>query len=165
MKLVPLDEMTPEQWYRAWSTMFNPQVAEHVGVNPAIIAARPSLEDFYQNVMAVHRAGTFEAWAILRGEEFRGYTLLDKSAVGEWEIVTVLTDPADWGSGLGARATIKAVKWAFEVADSEWVVAFTQGRDPRVHENLVRGGFRPFANLLVLDRQTWDARWRARSNR
>jgi RimJ/RimL family protein N-acetyltransferase len=165
MRFVPLEEMTPEHWYQAWSTMYDPKTADHVGVNPEITAARPPLETFYVNIMNAHRTGIFRAWAILKDSEFKGYTLLDKSAVGEWEVVTVLPNPADWGSGIGARATIHAVKWAFETDDANWVIAFTQGKDPKIPKILHRAGFRPFANFHVMDKETWDARWRARSDR
>jgi len=163
MKLVPLDEMTPEQWYRAWKTMFDPAMAEHVGISPEILAAKPHLEDFYSNIMGAYQQGRYRAWAIIgSGGDFKGYTLLDRT-VGEWEITTVLLDPQDWGRGLGARASLRAGRWAFEEDNAEWVVAFTQGKDPTVADQLKRGGFRPLMNFLVMDRATWNARWRARS--
>jgi RimJ/RimL family protein N-acetyltransferase len=161
MKFVPLDEMTPPLWYHAWNAMFDQDLGDHMGVNPEIIASKPPLEVFYQRVMDSHAEGRFMAWAIVVGDEFKGYTLFDKT-FGEWEIGTVLIDPKDWGSGLGARATLKALRWAFEEQDIEWVVAFTQGKDPKVAELLHRGGFRPFLHFHVLDKPTWHARWRAR---
>lgn len=161
MTFVPLKEMTPPQWFRAWQSMYDPAMGEHMGVDPALIAARPTLEQFYENIMRAHESGRFQAWAIEKGGEFKGYTLLDKT-VGEWEVSGVLVDPRDWGSGIGARATLHALKWAFEEDSAPWVVAFTQGKDPRVPEMLHRGGFRPLMNFHVMDAETWDARWRAR---
>lgn len=165
MRFVPLDEMTPEHWYLAWSTMYDPKTAEHVGVNPAITAAKPPLEAFYTNIMAAFKSGSFRAWAILKGDDFKGYTLLDKSVLGEWEIVTVLPNPSDWRTTIGIRATQHALKWAFEEDGAGWVIAFTQGKDPSLTAQLHRGGFRPFAHFHILDRETWDARWRARRDR
>lgn len=164
MKFVHLDDLTPPLWFHAWQTMFDPALGDHMGVDAALIAAKPSLEQFYENIMRAHEAGRFEAWAITKGGSFKGYVLLDRQ-VGEWEISTVLTDPADWGSGLGARATIHACKYAFEQLGAEWVVAFTQGKDPKVPELLHRGGFKPLMNFHVLARETWEARWRARRDR
>lgn len=162
MKLVPLDEMTPPMWFAAWNAMYDDFLGDHMGVDPALLAQKPSLEAFYENIMTAHQAGQFEAWAIVKGGVYKGHTLLDKR-VGEWEIATVLVDPDDWGSGTGVRATLHALKWAFETDEAEWVVAFTQGKDPRVVEILHRGGFRPLMNFHVLDSGTWNARWRARS--
>ena len=164
MKLVPLSEMTPPMWYTAWNAMYDGFLGDHMGVDPVLLAQKPTLEQFYDNIMNAHQAGTFEAWAIMKGGEYKGHTLLDKR-VGEWEVATVLIDPTDWGSGTGVRATLHALKHAFEVLKAEWVVAFTQGKDARVVENLHRGGFRPFMNFHVLDSGTWNARWRARRDR
>lgn len=161
MKLIHLADMTPELWFEAWEVMYSPYLGDHMGVDPNLTASRPSLSDFYRNIMAAHEAGRFEAWAIVTEDGFKGYTLLDKS-VGEWEVGSVLADPSDWNSGIGVRATLHALKWAFEEDESEWVVAFTQGKDPNVPRILRRGGFRPLFNYHVMDRDTWNARWAGR---
>lgn len=161
MKFVPLDEMTPAQWHSAWGVMFDQFLGDHMGVDPALLAQKPTLEQFYDNIMAAHADHRFEAWAIVEGDTYKGHTTLDRQ-VGEWEIGTVLADPADWNSGTGVRATLHALKWAFEEDGAEWVVAFTQGKDPNVTRILHRGGFRPLMHFHVMDRETWDARWRAR---
>jgi RimJ/RimL family protein N-acetyltransferase len=164
LKLIPLDEMTPDLWYDAWTTMYDPGLADHMGVDPNLVRVPPTLKEFYQNIMDAHRAGRFMGWAITAGGVFKGHAILDKQ-LGEWEIGTVLVDPADWNSGLGARATLRACQWAFEEDGAEWVIAFTQGRDPKVPELLHRAGFRPFMHFHVASKDTWDARWRARRDR
>ena len=161
MKLVHLTEMTPPQWYQVWNAMYDPVLGAHTGVDPVLLAAKPSLEGFYENVMKGHQAGVFEAWAIIKDGAYRGHTVLDKR-VGEWELGTILIDPNDWSRGAGVRASLHAAKWAFEEAEAEWLLAFTQGKDPRVQEMLHRSGFRPLLHFHVMDRATWDARWRAR---
>ena len=164
MKLVHLKDMTPDLWYHAWNAMFDPFLGDHMGVNPQLIAAKPSIEDFYRNVLAAHEAERLEAWAIVRDGKFVGYTTLDKS-VGEWENATVLADPKLWGSGMGVYATFHAFHWAFEVDGAEWVVAFTQGKDPRVARMHEKINYRRLMNFWVLDRGTWEADLRAKYER
>lgn len=161
MKLIHLNDLTFQHWQTALDTMFSPTLGEHMGVDPNIIAHRPTLEQFYANIMDAHERNAFQAWGIIHEGKLIGYTLLDKR-IGEWEIATVLSDSSLWGSSLGARATLHALQWAFEDDEAEWVVAFTQGKDPTVREMLERGGFRPLANMLVMDKATWQTRWKAR---
>jgi RimJ/RimL family protein N-acetyltransferase len=162
VKFVPITELSDKHWYQAYLTMFNPKLARHMGVDPLLIANPPSLVQFYQNLMNAHKEGRFMAWGIIREDEYLGHTLLDKTC-GEWEIGTVLKDEKLWGSGLGVRATLRALKWAFEEQDIEWVVAFTQGRDPKVPDLLRRGGFRPLFNYHVMHRDVWKQKWGRRS--
>jgi len=162
MKLVHLTEMTPPQWYDAWNTMFDPSLGDYMGVDPELIAAKPTLEGFYKNLLDAHAAGRFQGWGIIKDGVYKGHVTLDKQ-VGEWECGVVLADPADWNRGMAIRASLHACKWAFEEDGAEWVVAFTQGKDPTIVDILHRGGFRPFINFHVMDKPTWDARWRARS--
>lgn len=161
MQLVPITDMSPPLWYEVWNAVFDPQMGDHIGADPRIVAMKPSLEVFYQNFMNAVASGNFMAWAIVKDGRYRGHVTLEKSA-GEWEIGTVLVDPKDWNSGMGVRATLGGLKWAFEENGAEWVIAFTQGKDPKIPQYLHRGGFRPFMHFHVMDRATWDARWRAR---
>jgi RimJ/RimL family protein N-acetyltransferase len=162
LELVHLRDLTDEQWHNVHSLMFDPRMAEHTGVSPELIAAKPDLVTFYRNLMMAHKADRFEAWAIMRNDKFYGYTLLDKSAWGEWELGTILTDPDNWGSGVGAKAGLLAMKWAFEKDNSEWVLAFVQNRDPKVRPMLIKAGFRPLSHALVMDKPTWERKWAGR---
>ena len=164
MKFIPLDEMSPELWYDAWETMFDPHLANHMGIDPALLQAKPTLQDFYRNIMVAHNAGRFEGWAIVAGEQFLGYTILDKR-VGEWESATVLKDEKDWSSGKGAIATMHAFSWAFETDGAEWVVAYTQGKDPRVIEMHEKAGYKRLMNFWVFPRSLWFDRWKPRYDR
>lgn len=159
---IPLTDMTDAQWHDAWDTMFNPKLAAHMGVNPDIIANRPTLVQFFQNIMAAYDANKFRAWGIVRDGEYLGHVVLDKSAIGEWEVGTSVRNPENWNSGIGVRATLHALQWAFEEDGAEWVVAYTQGEDLNVPRILKRGGFRRLANLWVMDQRTWQDRWAKR---
>ena len=159
MKLVPVQDLTDEQWYHAYLTMFDRKLAYHMGVDPALIANPPKLIEFYQNIMGVIEAGKFVGWGIIdKNGEYLGHTILDKTC-GEWEVGTVLADEELWSSGVGVRATLHALRHAFTELDTEWVVAFTQGKDPKVKDILLRGGFRPFMHFLVMHRDGWKERW------
>lgn len=160
MKFVPLTEMTDEQWYKCHLTTYNQELGYHMGVEPALIANPPKLTDFYQNITNAYDADMFRAWAILDNDDkFLGQVILDKSATGEWEVGTVLADRSKWNSGIGTRATVHAMRHAFFEEGAEWVVAFANGRDGKVRDLLIRGGFRPLMNFLVMDKQTFKDRW------
>lgn len=158
MRLVPLSELSDELWEAAWRAMYDPKLGTYVGVAPELLATPPSLVDFYANLMAAHQAGVFDAWAILKDDEFRGHVTLDKSS-GEWELGCVLVRPSDWGSGLGVRAALKALKHAFVERGAKQVVAFTQGRDPHVRRILEKGGFLPVYHFWLMTDSTWRQRW------
>ena len=159
MKLVPITEMTPDLWYYAWNAMFDPALGDVVGTDPALIAAKPPLEDFYRNITKAHEEGRLQAWAIVKDDKFRGYTLLDRT-IGEWENGTVLVDPKDWSSGMGVVAAYHAFHWAFDQEGAEWVITFTQGKDPHVRNIHEKIGFRRLMNFWVLDKGTWQERVR-----
>lgn len=163
MTLIHALDFNDRQWYDAHLMMYNRDLSFHMGVDPRHIVNPPSLVDFFKNITAAIEAKMFNAWGILSDDgEFLGYVYLDKSTVGEWEVGTVIADPEKRNRGTGVQATLQAMKHVFEVEDSHWCVAFTQGKDPKVRAMLIRGGFIPFANYLVMDRPTWNERWAGR---
>lgn len=162
MELVHLRDLTDEQWHDVYQLMFDPRMAAQTGVNPAFIENKPSLVDFYRNLTMAFKSEKFNGWAIMRDGIFKGYTVLDKTQFGEWEVGTILLDPDDWGGGMGVRAALQALKWAFEKDNAEWVVAKVQNQDPKVERILQRGGFRAFSNILLMDKPTWNERWKGR---
>ena len=141
--------------------MFSLKLARHMGSDPALMPPKPPLQAFYNDVMDRIEAGTLKVWAILRGDEYVGHTILDKTN-GEWELGTVLADDSLWGSGIGVRSSLHALKWAFEIDGANWVMAFVNSRDPRVKDIVERGGFKPFMHFWLMTRETWDAKWRRR---
>lgn len=163
MKMVPLTELTDDQWYDIKELMFDPSMGSHMGTNPQVLAAKPDLEDFYRMVKIAYETNRYNLWAITDSDgEFLGYVVLDKGTFNEWEIGAVLADPDMWSSGVGVKATLRAMKWVFEEDNAEWLLAFTQGKDPRVRNMLIKGGFRPLSNSLVMDKPTWNDRWAGR---
>lgn len=161
MNFVPVQDFDDRMWYEAYLTVYNKDLAFHMGVDPSLIANPPSLVEFYENITSKVENGTAMAWGVTRKGEYQGHVILDKST-GEWEIGTVLKNRDAWGSGMGVKATLHGLKWIFEDQGSEWAIAWTRGRDPKVPEMLKRGGFRPFMDFLVMDKPTWNERWHGR---
>jgi RimJ/RimL family protein N-acetyltransferase len=162
LQLIHLRDLTDEQWSDVHRLMFDPRMAEHTGVSAELIAAKPDLVSFYRNIMMAHKADRFQGWAIVRGDDFLGHAILDKSALGEWELSCVLLDPDDWGTGIGVKAALHALNWAFEKDKTQWVYASVRNKDPKVRRILRKGGFREFSNILLMDAPTWESRWQGR---
>ena len=159
MRYVAIEEFDDQQWHDCWRVMYDPDLAAHMGVAAELVATPPTLVQFYQNIVAANEAGRFKLFAAIADDgSYLGHAILDKR-IGEWELGAVLRDRADWGSGVGVRLALHALQWAFHEDEAEWVVAFTQGVDLNVPRILKRGGFRPFANMLIMDRRTYDERW------
>ena len=136
-----------------------------MGGDPAALPPKPPLLQFYSTIMDAVEAGQFMAWGIISPDDkYVGHTILDKST-GEWEMGTVLVDESLWGSGIGVRAALTALKWAFEEDDAEWVISFVNSKDPRVERIVQKGGFRKLLHFWVMDKPTWDAKWRSRMDR
>lgn len=154
MQLVHLNDMTPEHWFHAWNAMYDPYLADYMGVQEELVQNKPELPDFYRNITNAHAQGKFQGWAILKDDEFRGYTLLDKT-VGEWESGTVLANQEDWSTGLGVFPTFHAWRWAFEEDGAEWVVAFTNGTDPKVMRMHEKIGYKRLLHFWVMSRDNW----------
>jgi hypothetical protein len=159
MTLTPIEELTDRQWYDAYMTVYDRDLAFEIGTDPRLVMNPPTLVQFYENIMAAVNAGTFKAWAILDGDRYRGHTILDKSG-GEWEVGTVIPLDADRSTGAGVRATLHALRWAFLEDESEWVTAFVNHPNTdQVRDFLIRGGFRKFMHFYVMDRSAWETRW------
>jgi RimJ/RimL family protein N-acetyltransferase len=166
MKLINALDFTDKQWYDAHCATYNKDLGFHIGVDPRFIANPPSLVDFYKNITQAIENGTFQTWGIQSNNgEFLGYTYLDKSVLGEWEIGAALSKVEERGRGWGAKASLLTMKWAFETDKANWLVAFTQGKDPKVPEMLERVGFVPFSNFRIMSREAWDNRWLGRLNK
>lgn len=165
MRIVPIEELSDAHWADAHKAMYDPKLAEHMGSDPNLIRTPPSLEQFYMNVMDAVEAGKFKAWALLDDDDtYVGHTVLDKSS-GEWESGTMLWNPQHWGSGLGVRATLYALRWAFETDGADWVIAFTNGVDPRVIRMHEKAGYQRFMHFWIFSRHTWETRWADKAGR
>lgn len=162
MKLIPIEEFNDAQWEDIHRVMYDLKLARHMGNDAGI--EKPTLQAFYNNLMDGVEAGTFKAWGIFDGTQYKGHTVLVKTD-GEWEMGTVLADEEMWSKGYGVKAALHAMRWAFEEDNAPWVVAFTNGRDPKVFDIVEKGGFKKLFHFWVMDRETWDARWRPRMDR
>jgi len=161
INFVPITDFTDKDWYEAYLVVYDKNLAYSMGVDPKLIVNAPSLTEFYDNIMSSVNKGTAHGWGIKRGDDYLGHTILDKSS-GVWEFGTVLKKEGERNKGIGARATFHAVKWIFEDQNEEWAIAFTRGKDPRVKEILLKAGFRPLMNFLIMDKRTWNERWAGR---
>jgi RimJ/RimL family protein N-acetyltransferase len=161
MTFVPITEFTDKMWYESYLIVYNKEIAFHMGVNPQLIANPPTLTEFYDNISAAVEAGTGYGFGIIKDGDLIGHVILDKRS-GEWEVGTVLKDKKYWNSGIGARATLHALKWIFDEQEAKWAITHTFGRDPKVRDMLIRGGFKPFMSFLILDQETWKERWSRR---
>lgn len=100
-------------------------------------------------------------WAIIdKDDEYIGHAILDKSS-GEWELGVVVPDETRRGYGIGLRAAIYALNWAFKNEDTQWVVAWANhpGTD-FMRKFLTRAGFKKLMNFFVIDRPTFEKRWK-----
>jgi hypothetical protein len=158
---LPITEFSDRDWYDAYLIVYNKDLAFHMGVDPKLLANPPSLTEFYDSINGAVKNGTGYGWAVKKGDEYTGHVILDKTT-GVWEVGAVLKNPDNRHKGTGVRALMHALKWIFEEQDEEWAIAFTQGRDPKVHEMLIRGGFRPLMKFLIMDKRTWHERWAGR---
>lgn len=161
MKMVPISEITDELWYEIYLTVYSKEMAYHMGIDPRLIVNPPPLVQFYESVMAQVEKGLGYGWAMVKDGKYIGHVIMDKRS-GEWEIATAIPDASN-RRGYGVKATYHAMKWVFDEQGDGWIIAYTQGKDPKVKEMLSKVGFKPFMNFMVFDRRTWEERgpqWR-----
>ena len=166
MKYVPLSELSDEHWYEAYLTVYDRKLAQYMGTDPRFVVNPPSLVDFYNNITAHMQNGTFMGWAIVDDDEnYLGHAILDKST-GEWELGVVVPDESRRGTGIGIRAAIYAMNWAFENPECEWVIAYANHPSTDfMRKFLIRAGFRKMMNFYVIDRPTFEERWKYKEDR
>lgn len=155
----PLAEMSDEEWAKAHEAFYSLKLTRKMGGNTDYVV--PPLQEFYNTMMDEIEAERLIGWAIIREGEYIGHTVLVKPH-GAWEVGTALASEDDWGSGVGVRATLHALRHAFEELGEKQVIAFAYGKDGEARRYLERGGFRPMMNFLVMPVEVWDARWRGK---
>ena len=133
-----------------------------MGTDPALYMSPPSIVNFYEMTTQRVAQGTLQAWLFYSvKDEPVGYVLLDK-AKGEWELGIAISKVEERNKGLGVRATLHALKWAFEEAHVRWVTAFTQGKDLKVPQMIKRMGFEKLYHFWVMTPEVWEATWAGR---
>lgn len=155
-----LSKFTDQDWYDAHRIMYDPDVNQVMGAQE-VINNPLTLVSFYEHSIRMYDRGLLQGWLIFSNDEPKGYVVLDKRN-GEWELGVAIQKEQDRNAGLGVRAGLGAMKWAFEADGSEWVTAFTQGTDTNVPRMMERMGFRRLYHIWVFDKATWDARWSGR---
>lgn len=161
MKIIPIPELTDEQWAQAHEAFFSLKNARRMGTDPNLMPPTPTLLQFYSQIMDRVEAGTFMGWAAIEGDKYVGHAVLDKTS-GEWEFGVMIQDETKINSGLGARLTLKALRELFENTDAQWAMAFINATDPNVKTMAVRFGFRPFLHFYLLSRCMWNFKWGTR---
>lgn len=154
-----VENLTDEQWAAAHAAFYSLKLHRVMG-GPTEYET-PTLQAFYNKMMDELEAKRIYAWAILRDEEYIGHTIL-VSHQNEWEAGVALANEEDWGSGIGIRAILYALRFAFEELGLKQVIAFTNGADGKARDITIRGGFRPFFHFLMMPVEVWDAKWRGR---
>lgn len=160
MRYVKLEDMSDSMWEASHKAYYSLELAREMG---GVINERPPLQDFYNTMMDEIEAGRLIGWALISDEndEYLGHTVLVKPH-GEWEVGTALVSKSDWGSGMGVRATLHALRYAFEEMGAKQVIAFALNPSGVSKDYLIRGGFRPFLNFLLMPVEVWESRWKGR---
>lgn len=158
LQYIRLEHLTDAQWADAHAGFYNLKVVREMGGE---IYTPLSLHEFYDETMTEIEEGRLVGWAIIKGDEYLGHMMLVNKS-GEWEIGVAIIDEARWGSGVGIRAGLYALRFAFEELGTKQVIAFFQGRNPDTKEQFLRIGFRPFLNFLIMPVEVYDTKWRGR---
>ncbi len=156
MKLKHITELTDEDWYFAWNLMYDHEVNMLMGTHPDRYIHKPSLIQFYDEVMGRYNRGVLEAWVFAVGDRNIGQVMFERSQ-GEWEMGISIQREEDRKSGHGARAAIKSIDLMFDKG-APWIVAFSRGNDFSVPRQMQRIGFRKLYNYWVLDKPAWKNR-------
>lgn len=154
----PLEELSDEEWGKAHEAFYSPELTAEMGGIPQ---EPVPLQEFYNTTMDSIENGSLVAWAIIKDDEYLGHMLLVNGS-GEWEIGVALVDENRWGSGVGIRAGLYALRFAFEELGAQQVIAFALGRNPNNKAQFERIGFRPFLNFLMMPIEVYDSKWRDR---
>lgn len=159
MSLIPIEDFTKHKlWEDVHRVTFSPELNFHQGTDVEKWSNPPDLRTFITNISTLYNNGQLKSWGILVDGVYVGHSTLLRKGEDVWEIGTVLADPDHWNKGYGVRATLHAMKWAFDNG-AAWVIAFTQGKDPRVNAMLKKGGFKTFLNMEIIDKETHLKRW------
>lgn len=151
-------ELSDTEWEQLYHGSYNLKVIREMGGDGG---DKPPLQDFYNEQMDRIEAGDLVAWAIRKDDEHLGHIMLVKSS-GEWEIGVAIIDDERWGSGVGIRAGLYALGFAFEELGAQQVIAFSYGRDPNTKEQFMRIGFRPLSSFLYMPVEVYDTKWRGK---
>jgi len=162
MKMVPVSDFTDVEWYHAYHIVYDRETNEVMGTNPSLYVSPPPIVTFYETATQRVAQGVLQAWLFYSVKDIPiGYVLLDKTK-GEWELGIAIKDTDERSKGYGARAALRALKWAFEEEHARWVVAFTQGKDLKVPQMVKRMGFEKLYHFWVMTPEVWDATWAGR---
>lgn len=165
MKLVPASEFSVEDWFSAYKVVYNAELAPLMGWDfPALGETPPSFTEFFDDWQSKSKAGNLFAWGVFDADgKFVGYTILHRTpAVPEWELGTAIADASKRRAGIGVRATLHALKYAFEELNAEWVWAISEVKNKEVESILERGGFRRFAHFYLMRHDDFEERWAGR---
>ena len=160
MKIIPVTDFSDSDWYHAYKFVYDKETNEVMGTDPANYTNPPTIVGFYEMTTQKVEQGILQAWLFFSKDKPVGYVLLDKTK-GEWELGIAITDP-DARTGIGVRAALHALKWAFEEKKLKWVTAFTQGRDLKVPQMMRRMGFEKLYHFWVMTPEAWESNWAGR---
>lgn len=161
MEYVRFDDLTDAQWEQAHKAFYSLELTrEQGGTLPDVV---PSLQEFYNTTWDAIDSGDLVGWAIVDDERYLGHALLVHPH-GEWEVGVAVADKQNRGTGMGLRAALYALRYAFEELEAEHVVAFTNNPNSDIRDILLRGGFKPLFHFLYITKDTWEERWARRKD-
>lgn len=160
MTYIPLQDLTDEQWAQAHKAFYSLELIREMG--GAVPDRTLSLQEFYNWAHDEMEADKLHGWAIVDDEEYLGHVLLVRPQ-GEWEVGVAIVDKSLRGSGVGVRAGLYALRYAFEELEAEQVVAFANNPDSGVREMLLRMDFKPMFHFLYINHDAWEVRWSRRT--
>lgn len=155
----PLKELSDEEWAEAHKAFYSLKLTRKMGGSTDYVT--PPLQEFYNAMMDEIEAERLIGWAIIRDGEYIGHTVLVNTP-GEWEIGVALANEEDWGSGVGIRAGLYALRFAFEELGAQQVIAFAYNPDGEARGYIERVGFRPMMNFLMMPVEVWNAKWKGK---
>lgn len=158
IRYIPLQEMDDSMWQEAHKAFFSLELNREMGGGGTEVLP---LQDFYNSTMDEIEAGNLVGWAIADGEEYLGHMLLVRPQ-GEWEVGVALASKERRGSGIGVRACLYALRYAFEELGAQQVIAFAHNPNGVAGDMLLRGGFVSMFHFLYMNRDMWRARWGGR---
>lgn len=167
MKLVPVTEFDVNQWVETYEAVFNPEMAQRMGWDyVALGESPPSFTEFYDDMRARISSGDMYSWGIYNSDDkMVGYNTLARTRdVPEWEIGTAVSDVGARNSGVGVRAHLEVLDFAFRSLQAEWVWAISEVQSPEVERILERGGYKRFAHFYLMHKDWYEARWGRRRN-
>lgn len=156
-----MEDMDDAMWAEAHKAYYSLELTREMG-GPTDYEV-PTLQSFYNMMMDAIDEGQMYGWTILKDDEYAGHAALVKRET-EWEVGVAVVSQEDRGRGLGIRAGLHALRFAFEELGAKQIIAFAYNPNGIAKGMIERIGFRPFLNFLMLPIEVWEEKWARRKD-